>query len=369
MFIDHTVRLLLDSLGRSEEYEFYIQKFKSDVSECFALLCPDQDVLNNHFEVLNVNLNYLQKLEIMPALLIFTVDAGKIVNKLKKNQNSNLFFSDDLSPGESVVEILKQSHDSGKIPVLWSSQVILFYAIHNYIRCVSSRVHFMRMDGAIRDPKSNQLNYIKNTRDAATLHESDRAVFELSKTLLSEFPRMHISICSPYKLLEEVFTVTGAGTIIRPGSCIYSVNLQNLEMIRLKQLLTSSFTKRLNPDFDFSKVVNIIYEKNYLGAILLEEHSAGMYMSKFAVGSQAQGVGIGLELWENLLSRYPRIFWRSRNRNSINNWYHKQADGFHKLNAGQTDSWVVFWKGLATNRISEIIEYCNGRPDDFIQND
>ena len=61
-------------------------------------------------------------------------------------------------------------------------------------------------------------------------------------------------------------------------------------------------------------------------------------MDKFAVTSQAQGEGLGGALWARLLEENPKLFWRSRNKNPINNWYFQQADGSHK-----DDTWTVFW--------------------------
>ena len=41
--LNKTIRLFLDSIGRRDEYEFYLNKFQSEHSACYALLCPDLD--------------------------------------------------------------------------------------------------------------------------------------------------------------------------------------------------------------------------------------------------------------------------------------------------------------------------------------
>jgi acetylglutamate synthase len=84
------------------------------------------------------------------------------------------------------------------------------------------------------------------------------------------------------------------------------------------------------------------------------------YLTKFAVERQAQGEGIGGELWSLLARDFPRFFWRSRAVNQINSWYAKQCDGF-----ARAPEWHVFWRGIEPATIEPAIRYALGLPSDF----
>ena len=70
MLISETIRLFLDSIGRSEEYEYYLKKFRSDRSSCFAVLCPDEEACDVGGENLRLSLQFLQRLDLVPAVLL-----------------------------------------------------------------------------------------------------------------------------------------------------------------------------------------------------------------------------------------------------------------------------------------------------------
>ena len=95
-------------------------------------------------------------------------------------------------------------------------------------------------------------------------------------------------------------------------------------------------------------------------AVLLEQHPAGLYLSKFAVGQEARGEGVAMDLWREVCRNHDALFWRSNVANPFNAWYDKQADGHHI--SGQ---WQIFWRGVSAEAISGIIEYCCSREEDF----
>ena len=100
--------------------------------------------------------------------------------------------------------------------------------------------------------------------------------------------------------------------MFRKGSeiCITRV-LKSVDHDRLIGLLETSFGKKL-PMRPFWKTLTDAYiEKDYRGAVLLEEHPAGLYLSKFAVGREARGEGVAMELWREVCRNHEALFWRS----------------------------------------------------------
>ena len=76
------------------------------------------------------------------------------------------------------------------------------------------------------------------------------------------------------------------------------------------------------------------------------------YMDKFAVTPTAQGEGVGAALWQQIRSRYPKLYWRSRADNPVNSWYNKQSD--FCIRRGK---WQVFGYGVTDmNQVQRLVE-------------
>jgi acetylglutamate kinase len=86
----------------------------------------------------------------------------------------------------------------------------------------------------------------------------------------------------------------------------------------------------------------------------------GAYLSKFAVEPDAQGEGIGNDLWQAILRDFPQLFWRTRPDNPINPWYQSVCDGMLRL-----QSWNVYWRGIAAEKIPDLVERAQMLPGDF----
>ena len=59
MLLSKTLRLFLDGIGQREEYEFYLDKFQSADTPCFALVCPDEESVQQAADVLLFDLQFL----------------------------------------------------------------------------------------------------------------------------------------------------------------------------------------------------------------------------------------------------------------------------------------------------------------------
>ena len=57
----------------------------------------------------------------------------------------------------------------------------------------------------------------------------------------------------------------------------------------------------------------------------------------------------------------PKLFWRSRRDNPINEFYQQASDGCIKF-----PHWTVFWYGLdGMHEIQTAVSYCLARPASF----
>jgi len=181
------------------------------------------------------------------------------------------------------------------------------------------------------------------------------------KDLLYQLPlSSSVSITSPDHLAKELFTYKGSGTLIRRGERVIAhPTLKTVDEKLLAAGIASCFGRALVSDYFQTKNFFKIYATDsYRGMAVLTEENGVPYMDKFAVTNQAQGEGLGGALWARLLEENPKLFWRSRNKNPINNWYFQQAHGSYK-----DDTWTIFWVGLDSfDEIKKCIEHASQMP-------
>jgi acetylglutamate synthase len=170
-----------------------------------------------------------------------------------------------------------------------------------------------------------------------------------------------VSLTSAQDLLRELFTVKGAGTLVRRGTQVETVQTyQDLDQSRFAALLLSAFGREADPAV-FARPALVIYlAAQYQGAAVLEAAPLAPYLSKFAVDIRAQGEGIGGDLWRALTRDHDRFFWRSRPDNPIAPWYASKCDGLVR-----GPKWTVYWRGLPTSEISQAVQLAEAAPVDF----
>ena len=356
--LNKTIRLFLDGIGRREEYEFYLDKFHADHAACFALLCPDLGSIEAGAEVLAFDLHFLLRLELAPAILL----CGDEVPQMRAALATEPIFAFHALEDGSLPGFIQQAREAEKVPVLVAGNTELETALLQLLPDVAKRVHFVRAAGGLKNAEGELLPYVYTRKEnSQSLEPLEYDFPALGKRLLKERPGVHLSITSPINLLQEIFTVKGAGTLFRKGSEIERFRgLIGVNPDRLVRLLEASFGKSLKSRSFLGHVAEVYLEKDYRGAVLLEEHPAGFYLSKFAVGREARGEGLALELWREVCHSHETLFWRSNVSNPFNSWYRNQADGYHV-----SGPWQIFWRGVSAEAISEIIGYCCERPEDF----
>ena len=355
--LSKTIRLFLDSIGRRDEYEFYLKKFQSEHSACFALLCPDLGSLEAGVEVLAFDLHFLLRLELVPAILL----CGEHADQMREALISEPIFEFYPLENGDPQAFIQSAKLNDKVPVLVTPAELEF-TLMQLVPEVAGRVHFIRASGGIKSDSGELQPYLyTHKQNPVTLEKLEFDYLDLGGKLLDARPGIHLSVTSPINLLQEIFTVKGSGTLFRKGSSIeHRLGLIGVDRARLANLLEASFGKKLAGETFFENVADSYLEAEYRGAVLLENHPAGLYLSKFAVGREARGEGLALELWREVCENHSALFWRSNASNLFNSWYRQQADGYHRVG-----KWQIFWRGIPVSEISSIIEYCTARGEDF----
>lgn len=334
MFFSDTAKLFLESVGRSQEVEHYLRRFRSEKGAFFALIVPDAVSCRLEFELLLFQLKSLSRLGLRPALLL----TGTAV------EFSHAFRRELAQSGSDV-------------PVI-SEETSLIKALHELVAQGVRRIHFLRRRGMI----ANEGSALAVCAPDEPVDTEDRMLTTLAFQLLDRQRDLHLSVCTPANLLKEIFTVKGAGTLFRrPTVIVHYRKLTPGQKERLHILIEQSFGRALADVNLFDRVSDFYIEEQFTGAVLLEATEYGLYLSKFAVGVDARGSGVAQDLWQRVLAETGALFWRSRRTNSIHRWYEKIADGFQRRSV-----WNIYWKGVDLSRLPDLIRFAEEKAPDFV---
>jgi len=237
------------------------------------------------------------------------------------------------------------------------------------------KVIFLTQTGGLLDESGRVISAINVSSDyerlmaADWVHSGMALKLEAIKTMLDRLPpETSVSITSASKLTRELFTHTGAGTLIRRGEQIeWVTDLGAERTASIEALLEASFGRTLRPDWLQSKqVVGWLVAQSNRAAALIVNGKGGMpYLDKIVVTPEAQGEGLGAALWSALRTRCPAMYWRSRAANSVNPWYFQQAQVSCRV-----DEWVIFAIGLdALSQFEALVEDASARDPGWLVDD
>ncbi|MFW5926942.1 MAG: GNAT family N-acetyltransferase [Wenzhouxiangella sp.] len=213
------------------------------------------------------------------------------------------------------------------------------------------KVIFLTGTGGLLDPSGRVISAISLRTDydhllsQDWLHSGMRLKLQQIREMLERLPpETSVSITSAENLTRELFTHTGAGTLIRRGEAIdWFETVEPEQREQLQILLEASFGRSLRPDWlEQREVVGLLWAESGRAAALITAGVDGVpYLDKFVVTPEAQGEGLGAALWQALRQRFPRLYWRARANNPIAGWYFQQAHTTHRQG-----EWIVYTIGI-----------------------
>lgn len=220
-------------------------------------------------------------------------------------------------------------------------------------------------DGELIDSINLSTEYAELMRQP-WLHSGMKLKIEQIHDLLMQLPpSSSVSITRPEELAKELFTHRGSGTLVRRGEAVRCFTTwEQVDQAKLRGLLESGFGRKLHADyFDKTAPYKIYVSEHYRAALILtlevSDQGEGMpHLDKFVVSDDAQGEGLGRAAWQVMRTENPRLFWRSRADNPVNEFYIAEAAGC--LKAGD---WIVYWYGLDSfDEIRFAVDHCQARP-------
>lgn len=372
------VQRFLQSVGQRADIDFYLGLFRAQKRESFAILSVDARVVRAALDSLHFDLRILTDLGLTPVVLLGLVEpedaevqAARLAEWLAEDQVRATIVPAGPGANGGLVEALRDALGAGTVPLVPiraapDRTVDDRFALLGQIATAleTRKIVFLGSRAGLGTPPLSVVS-LSLDYDAALPRLSRRQALllrQVRRLLEERVPHpLTVSITNPLSLLRELFTLRGAGTLVRRGVQVRRhPDLSEVDVPRLRALIESSFGRALTPDY-FERPVQCLYlVEGYQGAALLTPSPEGPYLSKFAVERRAQGEGIGSDLWTAMTREHPSFFWRSRPDNPITPWYAKQCEGLQR-----TAEWHVFWRGIALDRIAAIVRWALAAPRDF----
>jgi acetylglutamate kinase len=366
----------LESMGRRSEAEFYLALFRSEPKERFAAISVDASVARHAMDAVVLDLHFLAALGLFPTVFLGLLEpteaaehAARVRRRLERAGVPSLI----VPRGPELARAIAEAAGGGRIPIVaWEpggsveERIGEAGALLGQLR--ARKMIFLHRRGAMQQ-RGGRLDVVNLTTDlqallgARELSRKERLLLVQSRRLVFELVphKLLVAITSPLDLLRELFTVKGAGTLLRRGAAIERhASIAALDAERLRALLASSFGRPPLESFFARPFAAVYLAEGYRGVAILEDTPLGAYLTKFAVDREAQGEGMGRDLWEAVAADHPAVFWRARADNPIGAWYTKLCDGLVRF-----ADWSVFWKGLPPERIAAAIEHARTRPVDL----
>lgn len=370
----------LESAGRRDEAEFYLALFRTDAKERFATISVDAQVARQALEAVVLDLRFLAALGLTPVVVLGLIDpaqadehAARLERRLRRADVPAAVLPSAHTP--DLPEQAAREARAGTIPIIpfdaadgatpderFARLAVLLGAFQTRKLIFLNRRGVLRQRGAPVSIVNLTTEYESFAASRELSRKQHLIVVQARRLIFELVPhRLLISITSPLELLRELFTIKGAGTLLRRGFTIERrAGWAGVDRDRLRALLESSFGRPPVDAFFHREVSRVYLEESYRGAAILVDTALGTYLSKFAVDREAQGEGMGRDLWEVVAAEHRTIFWRARADNAISAWYAKLCDGLARFT-----HWNVYWKGLPTERIPRAIEYALTQPIDI----
>jgi acetylglutamate kinase len=377
------IQRFLESVGQKADVDLYLKLFRSQRKESFAILAAGAQIVKSALDPVHFDLRILTGLGLVPSVVLGLFEPKDADRQAQRVQD---WLVEDAVPARIVpvgAELAGETTDAvraaigaGEIPLVTlegAREATIdkrFRLLAQLAQELETRkvVFLSRRAGLEAQGGGRHLDVVNLATDFDRLMSNggfsrgQATLLRQIKGLLEQVPqRMSATVVNPLHLLRELFTVSGAGTLVRRGSHIDAhASWQGLDQVRARGLFESAFGRPLRAGFFSDPVERIYLEEGFRGIAVVRQTKVAPYLTKFAVDRQAQGEGIGTEIWSMLTRDFPTFFWRSRPANPITPWYVKHCDGLERF-----PEWHIFWRGLPVSSIEAAIAHARAAPVDL----
>ncbi|MCC6215411.1 MAG: hypothetical protein IT376_11120 [Polyangiaceae bacterium] len=388
------VLTFLESAGHRSEAEHYLEVFRDLPRESFAIIGVESAVVGHALDSIGEQLRFLAELGLVAPIVVGLFDpAGseRAAQRLARRLPRLGVAIERVEPvSAATAGGLRSLLVAGRFPLLRFgaelpaedrfdrlAEIAVALGSRKLVLCrrrggLGPRVErsIELLPGHLVDASAGGLSVINLRADRVALeasrllHREDAALLgHLARFLDRAAPRpLVVNVAAPFDLLKELFTVRGAGTLVKAGAEIERCSgWAAVDAPRVRALIEASFGRPLRSDYFERAPLAVYLERAYRGVAVVEEGRVAPYLAKFAVEPFARGEGLGADLWLALTREHPTLFWRTRADNPVATWYQSVCHGMQR-----GARWHVYWRGLPPTAIEQAIEEAIALPDDFL---
>lgn len=356
----HTLHSFFERTAHSKDANEFLLRFHSIPEDQFLLIIPSFND-TQEIDTFIGEIKYLIQLELYPSFYLSDHFLSKEV-LLHLNTKLNSLYS------KKALKIITEEESTNIQALISYAKKVNFYKI---LICGApvknddqSTINRIYLNNFQRESKLNikQLEWIQAFLDNAGYEQP-------------------IQITEPNKVLQELFTHKGAGTLVSLGYHFSHTQPQNLDQNKAKHLIEEGFSRTLKSDY-FSQIEQdkalICIEKEYRGILTYINVEDFYYLDKVVVSPQYFGQGLGSLLLDELLEQlrsisknHPSLIWRAKKDNPFLNQYaklvHENSHAYKQLNTIMSDeNYVYHIVGLEQDKWDFALKYMQNRPNSFI---
>ncbi|KAJ2672893.1 hypothetical protein GGI25_004936 [Coemansia spiralis] len=369
-----TIVKLLYNIGSKKEVEQYLRHFSSVESQKFAVIKVGGAVISDDLATLASALTFLNRVGLYP---IVVHGAGPQLNKRLEAANIEARYEDGIritdgptlaiarevfaSENRKLVEALERLGTRAR-PITGGVFVADYLNKDKYDRVGRIvRVNREVVESSILAGCLPILTSLAETPDGQILN------------LLDTLPRSSsVAIISAEHLHKELFTHSGAGTLIMRGHRLFSArDLANIDADRLRALLmecdptissgattAASYWQQLAELKKQGGEYWIYGDEPYQVAAVVTRQKEGQVavLDKFAASRAAVLGNINDNAWKLIVRDHPRLVWSVPRADDNLSWHFERADGSWAVGDN-----IVFWYGVEDwKQVSDLIASKSG---------
>ncbi|MEO5769477.1 MAG: hypothetical protein ABIS92_14085, partial [Polyangia bacterium] len=228
----------LESVGQKADIDLYLKLFRAQKKESFALICASARIVQTALDPFHFDLRILSGLGLTPVVVVGLFEprdadrqAMRVHEWLLEDAVPAQIVPVATSLSKPMIEVVRETVHMNTIPLLslessrdapLESRFALLRQLATGLE--SRKVVFLSTSaGLVREglPPINVVNlesdYDRLLR-GGTLTRQHASLLRHGKQLIDLTPhRMTVTVVNPLQLLRELFTMNGAGTLIRRG--------------------------------------------------------------------------------------------------------------------------------------------------------
>ena len=241
----------LSSVGPGSEAELYLRLFREAPPHSFAAIVVDAATMRDSIDGVAMDLQFLRALELTPIVVLGLYEPESVRVQGERLAQRLLYVGqpvETLSTHAQPDEV-RTAVERGAVPLVGALGEALEERLRGLGRMLSAlhthKLIFLRTPGGLRQAGErvsmvNLSDEYEQLASEPTLGPDGKALLDISHQLVFQLAHrdLAISVTSPLNLLRELFTVKGAGTMLRRGSRILQFpGLQQVDRARLGGLL------------------------------------------------------------------------------------------------------------------------------------